>query len=39
MVRSAELAVIDHAGHMVTMERPAEVASAMLQWLRRVPVQ
>jgi pimeloyl-ACP methyl ester carboxylesterase len=38
MVRSAELAVIDHAGHMAPMERPHEVAHAMLRWLAGVPV-
>lgn len=38
MVRSADLAVIDHAGHMAPMERPEAVGAAMLQWLGRVPV-
>ncbi len=36
-IPNATLAVIDHAGHMATMERPAEVSQAMRVWLE--PVQ
>lgn len=34
MIPGAVLEVIDDCGHMVTMEQPARVANAMLQWLR-----
>ena len=34
MIPGAVLEVIDDCGHMVTMEQPARVADAMLQWLR-----
>lgn len=31
----AQLDLIDHAGHMAPMERPAEVAASLLRWLAR----
>jgi pimeloyl-ACP methyl ester carboxylesterase len=34
-IASAELAVIDHCGHMCTMEQPEAVAAAVVAWLRR----
>lgn len=33
MIADARLAVIEESGHMVTLERPAEVASALAGWL------
>jgi pimeloyl-ACP methyl ester carboxylesterase len=33
LMPSARLVVIENAGHMSTMERPAEVTAAMLEWL------
>jgi len=33
-ISGAKLAVIEHCGHMSTMERPAEVSQAMRLWLR-----
>lgn len=32
-IPGANLAVIDHCGHMATMERPAEVSAALREWL------
>ena len=34
LIPEATLAVIDRCGHMAPMERPREVAQAMLAWLR-----
>jgi pimeloyl-ACP methyl ester carboxylesterase len=34
-IPSAELAVIEHCGHMSTMERPEAVASALRRWLNQ----
>jgi len=36
-IKGAELSLIDHCGHMSTLERPAEVISAMKRWLGRRP--
>jgi pimeloyl-ACP methyl ester carboxylesterase len=33
MIPHSRLGVIEHCGHMSTMERPAEVAAAMREWL------
>jgi pimeloyl-ACP methyl ester carboxylesterase len=33
-IPDAQLVVIEHCGHMAPMERPREVANAMLAWLR-----
>lgn len=33
-IPGAQLVVIAHCGHMAPMERPREVANAMLAWLR-----
>ena len=33
-IRNSRLAVIEHCGHMSTMEKPAEVSSAFRDWLR-----
>ncbi len=35
LVPSSHLALIDQAGHMAPMERPAEVAAALSAWLER----
>lgn len=35
LIPDAELAVIEHSGHMSTMEQPQAVADAMRQWLVR----
>jgi pimeloyl-ACP methyl ester carboxylesterase len=34
----AVLEIIEDAGHMVPMERPAELAAALLRWLARPAV-
>jgi pimeloyl-ACP methyl ester carboxylesterase len=34
-IRGARLAVIDHSGHMSTMERPQAVAAEVVAWLQR----
>ena len=34
LIRHAHLVVIEHCGHMATMERPREVAAELLAWLR-----
>jgi pimeloyl-ACP methyl ester carboxylesterase len=34
-IPGAKLTVIDHCGHMCTMERPAEVSQAMREWLSK----
>lgn len=34
LIPRARLVVIDHCGHMATMERPREVGAALLAWLR-----
>ena len=36
LVPGAELAMIEHCGHMLTMERPDEVNKVLLGWLRRL---
>ena len=36
-IRAARLAVIDHCGHMSTMEQPQAVAEALLAWLQDAP--
>ena len=33
LIPSADLAVIDHCGHLSTLEKPAEVNAAMRRWL------
>jgi pimeloyl-ACP methyl ester carboxylesterase len=32
-IRNSDLVIIEHAGHMVTMEKPKEVSRALLRWL------
>jgi pimeloyl-ACP methyl ester carboxylesterase len=34
-IRGARLAIIDHCGHMSTMERPQAVAAEVVAWLQR----
>ncbi len=34
LIPGARLAVVEHCGHMAPMERPREVAAALLAWLR-----
>jgi pimeloyl-ACP methyl ester carboxylesterase len=36
LVAGSELVVVPEAGHLVTMERPDPVATAMVRWLGRV---
>jgi pimeloyl-ACP methyl ester carboxylesterase len=33
-IRNSRLAVIEHCGHMSTMEKPVEVSSAFREWLQ-----
>lgn len=37
LIPVADLAIVEAAGHMAPMERPAAVASAMLRWLQERP--
>lgn len=39
LIPGAELVMIPHCGHMLTMERPEEVSAALLEWLGRVGVK
>ncbi len=36
VIPHAELKIISDCGHMLTMERPAEVNAALLAWLARL---
>jgi pimeloyl-ACP methyl ester carboxylesterase len=36
LIPNSRLVVIENAGHMSTMERPAEVSTAMVQWFRLI---
>ena len=36
LIPGAELIMLAHCGHMLTMERPAEVTAALLAWLNRL---
>jgi pimeloyl-ACP methyl ester carboxylesterase len=38
-VPGAELQVVERCGHMLTMERPAEVNAALARWLTAQPGQ
>ena len=34
---NAHLEIIEHAGHIVTLEQPAAVNAALFAWLTRAP--
>jgi pimeloyl-ACP methyl ester carboxylesterase len=34
-IPGAQLVIIEHSGHMCTMEQPQAVNAALAQWLRR----
>jgi pimeloyl-ACP methyl ester carboxylesterase len=36
LIPGSQLAVIEHSGHMSTMEQPEAVSAALLRWLQRV---
>jgi pimeloyl-ACP methyl ester carboxylesterase len=38
MIPGSRLVVIEHCGHMSTMERPAEVTAALREWLTSLSV-
>jgi pimeloyl-ACP methyl ester carboxylesterase len=36
-IRNSALALVDHAGHMVTVEQPKQVNRALMDWLNSSP--